>query len=106
MNNRIINIEAGKPYRWEQGKKLKALQDVLVIFPAEILIDGATIGSIIELSREDVNVYFQKQSEQDEKTSIIVFELPEGTTMKIKRNVEMLAKPKTGTVAAFEECAI
>jgi hypothetical protein len=80
-------IRSGTPFEWKRGLRLQATEEVHLIFPAGILIEGQPFKSVIEISNDDARIAV---GEKDGKLGKVHVFLKAGDNVILRRNTEAL----------------
>lgn len=86
-----ISVVANRPFQWSQRTQLHARSSTVIAIPAGILIEGETLGSIIQLSNDDTRIAFQEAAKSGAGFAAILIELQSGTSLKLNRSTEAVA---------------
>lgn len=102
MSKATISVVANKPFHWSRGTQLRARISTVIAVPAEILIEGEALGSIIELSNDDTRIAFQEAAKSGGGFAMILIELQSGTSLKLNRSTEAVALGSASEEVVFD----
>jgi len=102
MSEATISVVANKPFHWSRGTQLRARSATVVAVPAEILIEGETLGSIIQISNNDTRIAFQEATGSAGGFAAILIELQAGASLRLNRSTEAVALGSTSEDVVFD----
>ena len=81
---------------------MRAPRKIVVALPADLLPDGESIGSLVELSDDNARIGFQESDSSEKPFSLILIELQTGQTLRVNRGTEAIARSPSSAFVDFE----
>lgn len=97
-----MSVAANKPFHWPMGMQLRARSAIVVAVPAEILIEGESLGAIVEISNDNTRIAFQEAVESVGGFSAILIELQSGASLRLNRSAEAVALGSSSEEVVFD----
>ena len=92
------NLQIRQSSTWESGLKLQATVNAKLFLPGGLIGSGGSLGSIIELSRDDIEVGFKESESRPGTYASIIIYLKPGDAVKLNKATEFAVDSDVGEV--------